>query len=299
VQVELNRAELELQQEESALHTELSRLLVVGHELDGRLKAVRGVVAALGPVSDGALQARLAATTVPAVDPDAPFAPARGAREAAVKARRAATAAARTQLAALRQHLSAAATQLVADEQAAERLTGLARQKQRAAEEAAAASAAEAAFAQTLRPGTVPAVKVEPPPPPAAAKSRAIGRMTAPLAPGKAAHRISQRVQMHASVDLSSDNNFFNGFSSNISDGGLFVATVNLQPIGTEIDVTFTLPSGQKIAAHGQVRWVRVVDDKHPDSFPGLGIQFTRLDPQAQSAINDFVSSREPMFYAE
>lgn len=298
MQVELNRAELELQQEESALHTELSRLLAVGHEIDGRLKMVRGAVAALGAVGDTALEARLKATTLPVVDPDAPFASARVAREAAVKARRAANAAARAQLATLKQQLSAVATQLVADEKAAERLTGLAREKQREAVEAAVArEAASAAVAPTLRPGVVPAV-ASPPPPPAAAR-KVIGRMTAPLPAGKVAHRISQRVQMQAAVDLSSDNNFFTGFSSNISDGGLFVATVNLQPIGTEIDVTFSLPSGEKIVAHGQVRWVRVVDDKHPDSFPGLGIQFTRLDAQAQAAIDDFVASREPMFYSE
>jgi uncharacterized protein (TIGR02266 family) len=104
---------------------------------------------------------------------------------------------------------------------------------------------------------------------------------------------------MQVSVDLQSDNNFFNGFSSNLSDGGLFVATVNLLPIGTETDVTFSLPSGHKVIARGVVRWVREVNDNLPDSFPGLGIQFTNLDDGAQGAIASFLAEREPLFYTD
>jgi uncharacterized protein (TIGR02266 family) len=104
---------------------------------------------------------------------------------------------------------------------------------------------------------------------------------------------------MMAAIDLSSDDNFFNGFSSNISDGGLFVATVNLVPLGTEVDLHFSLPSGEKVEVHGVVRWRREVNDQLPDAFPGLGVQFTRLDERAQQTISRFVEAREPMFYAE
>jgi uncharacterized protein (TIGR02266 family) len=302
VDVELNRIESELQQEESALHTELARLSAVGQELARKLEGVRHAAseAAGHGVRDGALDGRLKTATVPEVDPESPFMQARVAREAAVKARKAANQAARGQVAAFKQQLTALSNQLQGDAKAAEKLGGLVRQKQRAE--------ADDAMAQTLKPNTVAAVQPPPPPPmaftpsqvPSKAAAKPIGRMSAPQAPAaKPPQRHSQRVQMQAMVDLSSDNNFFNGFSSNISDGGLFVATVNLQPIGTEIDVTFTLPAGEKIVAHGVVRWVRMVDDKHPESFPGLGIQFTRLEAAAQEAINEFVASREPMFYVE
>lgn len=107
------------------------------------------------------------------------------------------------------------------------------------------------------------------------------------------------RVKMQAAVDFHSDNNFFNGFSANISDGGLFVATINLLPLGTEVDLNFTLPSGQHIEAKGVVRWVREVNDKLPDAFPGLGVQFAGLSDAAQNAINEFLAERDPLFFAD
>jgi uncharacterized protein (TIGR02266 family) len=238
------------------------------------------------------LEGRLKGASLPQFDAEGAFAAARAARDAAVAARRTAVTEVRAHVASLKQQLSTLANQLQSDEKAGERLTGLARQARQEAE--------DAAVAQTLRPGAVPAVQVPPPPPPPSgppAMKKAIGRVSPPQS--AAVQRHSPRVQMQAVVDLSSDNNFFNGFSSNISDGGLFVATVNLKPIGTEVDLTFTLPSGEKVSAHGVVRWVRMVDDKHPESFPGLGIQFTRLDETAQQAIDNFVASREPMFYSE
>jgi hypothetical protein len=70
-------------------------------------------------------------------------------------------------------------------------------------------------------------------------------------------------------------------------------------PIGTQVDLSFSLPSGERIQAQGVVRWVREVNDKDPDSMPGLGVQFTRLEDDARAAIERFVASREPMFYAE
>ncbi len=286
--VELNRMETELVQEESALHTELTRLLAVSTELEKKLKAVKGSLAeaAAEGVTDAALEGRVRAAALPAVDPDAPFDAARDARETAVAIRKKTNVAVRSQVSQLKAQFTALAQQLLADEKTAQRLVEQARQKSQPPpppDEAPAAPSIDA-LPKRVRASTRP----PPPPPPDVAAARPA-----------AAQRYSPRVKMQAAVDLSSDDNFFNGFSSNISDGGLFVATVNLQPIGTEIDLTFSLPSGEKIAAHGQVRWVREVNDKLPDSFPGLGIQFTRLDEASQAAIDEFVASREPLFYSE
>ena len=98
---------------------------------------------------------------------------------------------------------------------------------------------------------------------------------------------------------MSSGDNFFNGFSTNISDGGVFIATVTQLPIGTEMDLSFSLPSGEQIKAHGVVRWTREVNDKTPDIMPGLGVQFTQIDEAALAAIQDFVRDREPMFFPD
>lgn len=109
--------------------------------------------------------------------------------------------------------------------------------------------------------------------------------------------RISPRVRMMAAVDFSSDANFYQGFSANISEGGLFVATVNLVPLGTEVDLSFSLPSGDRIDAKGVVRWVREVNDRLPDSFPGMGVEFVNLAVDAQNAIDAFIAQRDPLFF--
>lgn len=111
--------------------------------------------------------------------------------------------------------------------------------------------------------------------------------------------RERSRVKMQAAITLHSDNNFFNGFSTDISDGGVFIATTHQLPVGTEVDLDFSLPSGQKIVAHGVVRWTREVNDKTPDVMPGLGVQFTKLDAHAQQAIHAFIREREPMFFPD
>lgn len=270
--IELNHAEAELQTEEAALHAELTRLAQVSAELTTRLSSLRAAAAEAG-------QAEIArrAQAVPGpVDPDAGFAAALAARQAAVKARREANAAVRAQVQGVKAQLQRLAQQVIADEKAV----------------AAAKAAAAAVEAQRAAQAVAPA---PPPPPPA---QRVVPRADVP-APGQPPRRHSPRVRMQAAIDFNSDDNFFNGFSSNISDGGLFVATVNLLPLGTEVDLHFTLPSGERIEAKGTVQWVREVNDKLPDAFPGMGVQFKDLSPQAQHAINHFVAQREPLFYAD
>lgn len=107
------------------------------------------------------------------------------------------------------------------------------------------------------------------------------------------------RVRMQASIDLRSDSNFFTGFSTNISEGGVFVATVSLLPLGSEVDLRFTLPSGHSIEVRGVVRWTREINDRTPDIFPGMGVQFQNLPPNAIYAIRDFVAKRDPLFFPD
>lgn len=260
--VELSRAETELQSEEAALHAELSRLAQVSSELTQRLATLRSQASQAG---DAAIAQR-AAVTPPVIDPNAGFSRVRAAREAAVKARREVNAAVRAQVGGVKGQLQKLAQQVVADEKAL----------------AAAHDRARSA------------------PPPMAATVRSPAPAVAAPAPAPAKPlRTSPRVKMQAAVDFTSDNNFFNGFSANISDGGLFVATVNLLPLGTEVDISFSLPSGDRIEAKGVVQWVREVNDQMPDVFPGMGVQFAQLNPAAQSAIAQFLVQRDPLFFAD
>jgi uncharacterized protein (TIGR02266 family) len=104
---------------------------------------------------------------------------------------------------------------------------------------------------------------------------------------------------MQAAIDLESDSNFYAGFTTNISEGGIFVATVNMPPPGAMVELRFSLPNGKKIDVRGEVRWSREVNDKTPDIFPGVGIRFVDLSAEAHAAIRDFVAEREPMFFPD
>lgn len=110
--------------------------------------------------------------------------------------------------------------------------------------------------------------------------------------------RLAPRVKMTAQVDFGSEANFYQGFSANISEGGLFVTTLKLLPLGTEVDLAFSLPSGERINTRGVVRWVREANDASPDLVDGMGLQFMDLGPSDRDAIERFVEQRDPLFFA-
>jgi len=98
---------------------------------------------------------------------------------------------------------------------------------------------------------------------------------------------------------MSSDSNVFTGFSTNLGEGGVFVATLNLLPVGTPVDLTFSLPGNTRLRVKGEVRWTREIDDRVPDVFPGVGVRFVELGPEATQALHKFVAEREPLFYPD
>jgi len=129
---------------------------------------------------------------------------------------------------------------------------------------------------------------------------------TAPLnparkatAPAREEHRASHRVKVKAEVTLSSETNFFTGFSGDLSEGGVFVATYEaLLPPGTHVELAIALPDRPEVHLGGVVKWVRD-PDRTTGVFPGMGIAFQNVQPEAQKAIRGFLHEREPMFYDE
>jgi uncharacterized protein (TIGR02266 family) len=171
--------------------------------------------------------------------------------------------------------------------------------KAQAASEARAEAAAAAELAQRLPPPVPFEAEAE-----AATVRRGSPAQRAPSPAGSpigkiALKRVAARVAMQTQVDLASDSNFFTGFSTNISEGGLFIATVNVLPPGTPVDVTFSLPAGARLTVKGEVRWTREVNDRTPEVFPGVGVRFTEVDPAVVSQIKSFVEKREPLFFPD
>jgi uncharacterized protein (TIGR02266 family) len=108
------------------------------------------------------------------------------------------------------------------------------------------------------------------------------------------------RIPVDVEIDIHSESNFFTGFAANISSGGLFVATHTPAKIGERVVVKFALPSHpEEMEAEGIVRWIRDFNPLHPDIHPGMGLQFVDLPPEVQSATEQFLNEREPLFHPE
>jgi len=106
-----------------------------------------------------------------------------------------------------------------------------------------------------------------------------------------AERRRHRRVDFEVGVDLRSANNFFTGFSENISEGGLFVATEAPHPLGTVIEVTLTVMAGEPMTLRGEIAWIRPINAR--GGLPaGFGLRFLGLEAGEQRALQDFVDSQ-------
>jgi uncharacterized protein (TIGR02266 family) len=120
----------------------------------------------------------------------------------------------------------------------------------------------------------------------------------AELARAQDERRTSPRIDLHAEVTLDSETNFFQGFqgiTENISDGGIFIATLSPPPLGDRVVMHLVLPGGTPFSCEGVVRWIRTNDADEPT---GCGVQFGDLDGPQARLVRDLMSklSREPLF---
>ena len=109
--------------------------------------------------------------------------------------------------------------------------------------------------------------------------------------------RSAQRVGVEADVGFQSESHFYTGFTQNISEGGLFIATYDVQELDTEMAVSFTLPDGHLVSCKGVVKWVREYNDTTPDMHPGMGLKFIDLTSEDRKAIERFLAERPAFFY--
>jgi uncharacterized protein (TIGR02266 family) len=109
-----------------------------------------------------------------------------------------------------------------------------------------------------------------------------------------------ERLPIELAVNIQSEHNFFTGFSRNLSEGGLFIATHVLRPVGALLEVTFTLPGDEKpVVARVEVRWVKEYREGS-DGWPGLGLRFVSMDPEDARRIEAFMKNdRDPLFFDE
>ena len=109
--------------------------------------------------------------------------------------------------------------------------------------------------------------------------------------------RDKERRDFEVEIGIQSETNFFTGFSMDISSGGLFVATYDVPPVGTSVNVNFSVPGGPMMSLNGEVMWVREFNEISPETAPGMGVRFDALTPEEEEAINLYISSSTPLFY--
>jgi uncharacterized protein (TIGR02266 family) len=110
-------------------------------------------------------------------------------------------------------------------------------------------------------------------------------------------NRKSKRMAVAVDVSFHTEHNFFMGLTENLSEGGLFVATYDNIPIGTELQVQLNLPDSDTINAQGVIRWVREYSRFTEDLAPGVGLELVDLDDGDQAVIREFLSQRDPIYY--
>ncbi|TQF16473.1 TIGR02266 family protein [Myxococcus llanfairpwllgwyngyllgogerychwyrndrobwllllantysiliogogogochensis] len=297
-EAELARAESELSAQESRLAEQVTRALADAAALTSRLDGVRAALARAHQEPDadpqvGEQAARLQAARVPSLDVEAARAKALEARAKALEARKRMGTEVQAALR-IQQEQTAQVSRAVADAEAAlkqqvEASAARTRARQEAATRAQqeAARVRQAELAQAA--ATVKSQGLALPSPPARGAASADGQEA----------RRNGRVRMHTSIDMRSDSNFFTGFSMDISEGGVFIATVDAVPRGTQVELDFTLPGGRPMKVTGVVRWVRESNPRMPELMPGVGVQFTGLPHEVASVISSFVITRDPMFYPD
>jgi uncharacterized protein (TIGR02266 family) len=104
--------------------------------------------------------------------------------------------------------------------------------------------------------------------------------------------RTAVRAALEADVVVATDAQFFSGIASDLSAGGIFIATTRILDVGTAVTLEFALPDGQ-VLARGVVRWVRRGGE---GEVPGMGVVFDELAAIDSELVAKFCSAG-PRFY--
>ena len=112
--------------------------------------------------------------------------------------------------------------------------------------------------------------------------------------PDSAERRRGERRECEFEVEFLGDTHFMTGITQDLSEGGIFIATYQRLPIGTEVGLAFELPGDRRVEAKGEVRWIR---NEHGETRPGLGIAFTDLSGEALASITAYCAGGSSRYY--
>ncbi len=96
------------------------------------------------------------------------------------------------------------------------------------------------------------------------------------------------RVPCAVAVEFRSASSFLIAYSVNLSRGGLFLETATDLPIGTRLELAFSVPGAGQVPLHGTVAWRR--GPESPEGPPGIGVEFTDITTQVGQVIDLLVA---------
>jgi uncharacterized protein (TIGR02266 family) len=102
--------------------------------------------------------------------------------------------------------------------------------------------------------------------------------------------RTAPRYEARLIVSIEVGDDAYVGFTENVSESGLFVATEAPQQVGAEVNLLIALPDLALVRARGTVRWLRAPGTK--GVVAGMGIRFDQLTPLDAVRIHEFVLGR-------
>jgi len=109
--------------------------------------------------------------------------------------------------------------------------------------------------------------------------------------------RALSRWAMRATLTVDGEDGLYAGLGYDVSTGGIFVATHDLPPIGTRVDLALTLPDGQELELGGVVRWVRDAELASDGLPAGAGIECKGVPVAVQTSLTAFATVREPTLW--
>lgn len=99
------------------------------------------------------------------------------------------------------------------------------------------------------------------------------------------------RAHLKAQIDWEKDLNEYSGFTENISEGGVFVATPNHLPMGEPVELRVEMQDGSTVTLRARVAWIRPGTD---EEMTGMGLQFVNPPEDLVNRIRNYVEAGDP-----
>jgi uncharacterized protein (TIGR02266 family) len=97
-------------------------------------------------------------------------------------------------------------------------------------------------------------------------------------------------------LNTTSESNLYLGFSQDVAEGGIFVATYDPRPIGARVQLSLHLEGAEPVVLAGHVHWLR--PQGSGDDMPvGVGVRLGEISNEVAKALQSFAVRRTPLFY--